>query len=143
MFKQITSCSGFKRLGLGSLRIFVSGFFLLALYGCPQERDPQDMALADLEQQLSEILAIAGSVPCEDPAQWSFTAYGSKACGGPQGYLAYPFTIDLDRFLALVETHRLAENQYNLDFNITSTCDLPAEPTGVDCVNESAVLAYD
>ncbi len=143
MFKQITSFSVYKRLGIGSLRVLVSGFFLLALYGCPQEHDPQDMALADLEQQFSEILAIAGSVPCQDPVQWYFTAYGSKACGGPQGYLAYPLTIDVDRFLALVETHRLAENQYNLDFNISSTCDLPAEPTGVDCVDELAVLVYD
>lgn len=124
-------------------KLLIFSFLVVTLYGCPQERDPQDMALADLEQQLSEIIALAGSVPCEDPAQWSYTAFGSKACGGPQGYLAYPLTIDVDRFLALVETHRLAENQYNLDFNITSTCDLPAEPTGVDCVNESAVLTYD
>ena len=124
----------FKPLGFG---------ILLALYGCPQERDPQDMALADLEQQLSEIIALAGSVPCEDAAQWSFTAYGSKACGGPQGYLAYPLTIDVDRFLALVERHRQTENQYNIDFNIVSACGLPAEPTGVDCVDQSAVLVYD
>ena len=125
------------------LRILALLTLTLLLTACPQERNPQEIALADLEQQLSEIIALAGSVPCEDSAQWSFTAYGSKACGGPQGYLAYPLTIDVDRFLALVERHRQTENQYNIDFDITSTCDLPAEPTGVDCVDQSAVLVYD
>lgn len=116
---------------------------MLLLYGCPQERDPQDMALADLEYQWSQILALAQSVPCEDPTQWAYTPYGNQACGGPQGYLAYPLTIDVDRFLNLVEQYRQAENQYNIDFNIVSSCALPAEPTGVDCVDQLPVLLYD
>ena len=115
----------------------------LLLTACPQERDPQEIALADLESRFSAILALAQSRSCENPADWSYTAYGSKACGGPQGYLAYPLTIDVQRFLSKVDAHRQAENQYNIDFDITSTCDLPAEPTGVDCVDQSAVLVYD
>ena len=130
--------------GSNNFPLRILGFFmvLFTLYGCPQERDPQDMALADLEYQWSQILALAQSVPCEDPAQWAFTPYGNQACGGPQGYLAYPLTIDVDRFLNLVEQYRQAENQYNIDFNIVSSCALPVEPTGVDCVDQSAVLVY-
>jgi len=143
MKNQFMLLSGIKRLGLNSSGIFASGLLLLTLYGCPQERDPQDMALADLEYQWSQILALVQSAPCEDPAQWSYTPYGSKACGGPQGYLAYPLTIDVDRFLNLVEQYRQAENQYNIDFNIASPCDAPLEPTGVDCVDQLPVLLYD
>ena len=88
--------SGIKRLGLRSLVIFASGLLLFTLYGCPQERDPQDMAYADLEYQWSQILALAQSAPCDNPSQWSFTPYGNKACGGPQGYLAYPLRIDVE-----------------------------------------------
>jgi len=131
--------------GIHKFPLRTLGFFvvLFALYGCPQERDPQDMALADLEYQWSQILALAQSVPCEDPAQWAYTPYGNQACGGPQGYLAYPLTIDVDRFLNLVEQYRQAENQYNIDFNIVSSCALPAEPTGVDCVDQLPVILYD
>ena len=125
------------------LRILAFLTLTLLLTACPQERDPQEIALADLESRFSAILALAQSRSCENPADWSYTAYGSKACGGPQGYLAYPLTIDVDRFLALVERHRQAENQYNIDFNITSTCDLPAEPTRVDCADQLPVLGYD
>jgi hypothetical protein len=57
--------------------------------------------------------------------------------------LTYPLSIDVDRFLNLVEQYRQAENRYNIDFNIVSTCDLPAEPTGVDCVDQLPVLLYD
>jgi len=51
--------------GIHKFPLRTLGFFvvLFALYGCPQERDPQDMALADLEYQWSQILALAQSVP--------------------------------------------------------------------------------
>jgi hypothetical protein len=125
------------------LRILAFLTLTLLLTACPQERDPQEIALADLESRFSAILALAQSRSCENPADWSYTAYGSKACGGPQGYLAYPLTIDVQRFLSKVGAHRQAENQYNIDFDITSTCDFSVAPTRVDCADQLPVLGYD
>ena len=102
-----------------------------------QEKDHRD--LMDLFNEISEL---ANSVPCTDASDWSFTAYGSKACGGPQGYIAYSNQIDTVAFLEKVEAYRIAEHEYNIKWSIYSTCDLAQKPTTVECQNGYPVLIY-
>ena len=89
-----------------------------------------------------EIYSIANSIPCNDALNWSFTPYGSKACGGPQGYIEYSNQIDVPAFLTLVETYTQAEHDYNIEWGIISTCDIIPQPTSVSCENGNAVLNY-
>ncbi len=102
-----------------------------------QETDHRNlMALFDEEYNLSI------SVSCEDATDWTFTAYGSKACGGPQGFIAYSKQIDVVNFLEKVDTYTAAENTYNIKWGIISTCDLPQQPTSVECQNGLPILKY-
>jgi len=96
--------------------------------------------LAALQQMRANIEAIAESEPCTNAAYWSFTAIGSKACGGPQGYIAYSNNIDVASFLDLVEAYTLAEQAFNIKWGIFSTCDLALMPNGVSCVNGEPVF---
>ncbi|MFT5890095.1 MAG: hypothetical protein ACI9Y7_000183 [Dokdonia sp.] len=98
--------------------------------------------LVMLEELFAEIVIIANE-SCTDAEGWEFVAYGSKACGGPQGYIAYPTTIDVEDFLILVENYTTEEAIYNSNYDIVSTCDVTLPPVDVVCENEVAVLIYE
>ena len=102
-----------------------------------QEKDHRE--LIDL---FTEIENLAYSVSCTDSSSWAYTAYGSKACGGPKGYIAYTTTIDTEAFLEKVAVYSEAEKQYNIKWNIVSTCDIAQEPVSVECQNNYPVLKY-
>lgn len=102
-----------------------------------QEKDHQ--ALMELYEEVS---ALSISVPCTDANDWTFTAYGSKACGGPQGYIAYSTKIDVASFLDKIEAYTEAEKAYNIKWDIVSTCDLPAQPKTLECHYGYPVLKY-
>ncbi|MFY7670647.1 hypothetical protein ACOSP6_06120 [Tenacibaculum sp. MEBiC06402] len=102
-----------------------------------QEKDYED--LMDL---FTEIYNLANSVDCTDANNWLITQYGSKACGGPQGYIAYPNSIDVNLFLEKVSNYTQKEHEYNIKWSIVSTCDVVAQPNGVDCENGKPVLTY-
>lgn len=103
------------------------------------EQEQDHRALMDL---FNEIYNLSISVSCDNADNWAFVAYGSKACGGPQGYIAYSTQIDTDAFLQKVTAYSLAEKEYNIKWGISSTCDLPLQPKGVECENGLAVLMY-
>ena len=103
----------------------------------------QDEDAKKLEFMLDEIQAIASSVVCENSEAWKITAVGSKACGGPQSYLAYATTINETDFLAKVEAYRVAEENYNKRWGIFSTCDVPAMPSSITCIAGKAEFVYN
>lgn len=96
-----------------------------------------------LQQLFSSIQATAESVPCIDATEWTFTPYGSKACGGPIGYIAYSAQIDETSFLNDVQAYTTANQDFNVKWNIISTCELLLPPNSVICVNGEAVLSYE
>jgi len=104
--------------------------------------DEQTLDYNDLQELFNEIYQMVMSVSCEDVSEWSFIAYGSKACGGPQGYLPYPSNINVSVLEELIETYTQMEHDYNIEYGIASTCDITPQPTGVVCVNGSPQLVY-
>lgn len=102
-----------------------------------QETDHQH-----LMKLFEEITTIANSKSCNNSNNWTYTAYGSKACGGPQGFIAYSTEIDVTTFLEKVAQYTKAEAAFNKKWGIASTCDLPAQPKSVVCENNVAVLKY-
>ena len=90
----------------------------------------------------NEISTIAYSVSCTDSSNWNFTAYGAKACGGPQGYIAYSNEIDVTAFLEKIAIYTQAEKEYNFNYGVVSDCSVPIEPKSVTCSNGYPILNY-
>lgn len=108
------------------------------------EREPSDQEKDYLELMnlFTEIEVVANSVNCDNANDWSYIAYGSKACGGPQGYMAYSNKINVQEFLEKVELYTNKEKEYNEKWEINSTCDVPLTPRYITCENGKAVLKY-
>lgn len=126
---------------MNKLLVILVGLMMLS---CSDDEivNTMEQDFMELNATFESIQALANSVPCTDATLWSFTAYGDKACGGPQGFIAYPLTIDVAVFLNRIEGHRLRENFLNQKWGITSTCDIPAPPQTIACENGIAVLVY-
>lgn len=106
----------------------------------PDETTQEEDAAA-LEELLTEIKNLAESETCENAENWKFTAVGKKACGGPTGYIAYSKKIDVANFLELVDTYTKAMDDFNIKWNIFSTCEVMLEPLNISCENGKAVLS--
>ena len=123
---------------------FIGIFLLLSTFFSCDEKDTasQEQEAQHIQQLFTEIQAMASSVPCENESLWNFTNYGSKACGGPVGYIAFSTTIDTTAFLQKVAAHRIAQEKYNIKWGIVSDCSAPAQPIGVVCENNLPVFVY-
>ncbi len=118
------------------LSLFVFAFSFIACNdeaeecetGISQEADSQK-----LDQLLSEILELSRSEECIDPSDWTFAPFGSKACGGPQGYVPFSNAIDRDEFLRLVAMLTTAEAEFNIDYQVISDCALVNPPSSIIC----------
>ncbi|GAA3572070.1 hypothetical protein [Snuella lapsa] len=102
-----------------------------------QEKDHRELMLL-----FDEISSLSISVSCTDPTDWNYTPYGSKACGGSQGYIAYSNKIDTSLFLQKIEAYNLAEKQYNIKWSVVSSCDVPQVPKSIVCQNGYPILKY-
>lgn len=117
----------------------------LSFFSC--NSDEEMSAMEDdqeaLEKQFSEIQTLALSAQCIDSSDWSYTAYGAKACGGPQGYIPYYLKADTALLFAQLNSYEANEIAFNRRWDIVSTCDIPQEPSGVTCVENKAKLVYN
>ena len=107
-----------------------------------RELSEQEIAHRDLMDLFNEIQTLSNSISCANSTDWLFTAYGAKACGGPQGYIAYSSQIDTFSFLQKVESYTQLENDYNIKYGIISNCSLAAEPVNVECENGFPTFKY-
>lgn len=103
------------------------------------EQEKEHQILMDL---FNEIKSIANSIECSNSNDWTYTAYGSKACGGPQGYIAYSTQINVVDFLKKVKKYTKTENEFNLKWEIISTCEFPQPPVNIGCKNGRSILKY-
>ncbi len=116
---------------------------ILILSSCSHD----DSALKIQEQQqldalYLELISIASSVPCTNSENWTFTAVGSKGCGGPTSYLAYPLSIDTVSFLEKVSYFTSQQEKYNAKWNPNSYCLAVQPPTDVVCVDGKPTFIY-
>lgn len=86
-----------------------------------------------IDKLFSELKKISLSVSCTDSSTWTFTEIGSKACGGPSGYIAYSTTIDTANFLKKVKEYSKVVEDYNKKWGIVSDCTIVQPPTKVVC----------
>jgi hypothetical protein len=97
-----------------------------------------EMAL--LRQEIDEL---AQSKACVDAEEWSFIALGSKPCGGPWEYLAYPKSINVPEFLAKVKRFNELQEQDNIQNNRFSDCMYVSPPKSVICQEGKPVFVYE
>ena len=102
----------------------------------------QEQQAQNLDQMFSEIEILATSENCDDSAEWTFTSYGSKACGGPLGFIAYPINIGTELFLKKIEEYTTAQQEFNQKWGIVSDCSVPSQPSEIICKNGSPVFEY-
>lgn len=114
----------------------LSIFILMIIAACSSDivmtQEEEAQALREL---LLEIETLATSEPCTDSSDVSFTAIGSKACGGPTGYIAYSLSIDVDQFLAEVADYTEKQQSFNMKWGVISDCAVENPPAEVRCEN--------
>ena len=123
-------------------------FFILAsflfLVNC--SNDANDSSRTEereiLDQMFIELLEEAMNEDCDNDENWSFTAIGSKACGGPTSFIIYSTAIDIVDFLNEVGKYTQAETEFNEKWEIVSDCSTPRIPSAVSCINGRPELIY-
>ena len=126
-------------------KLKIIGLFFLIGICCSCKQDDeinQEQEAETLNQMFSEIENLASNVSCDDSAEWTFTNFGSKPCGGPVGFIAYSTNIDIDLFLESIEEHRIKQNEFNKKWGLISDCSIPRQPIGVICEDGHPVLEY-
>lgn len=122
--------------------LFILCFFILS--SCQlSDSDKKAFDGTELEDLYAKIRALSESKSCENSNEWKITAIGSKACGGPTGYIAYSNRIDETEFLALVKQYTTLQEEYNIQNNIYSDCMYVVSPSEVVCENGKPVFLYD
>ncbi|GMQ27091.1 hypothetical protein Aoki45_37740 [Algoriphagus sp. oki45] len=119
--------------------IFIMLSLILAIFSCIDQE--QKTSLESLESLEAEIIALSESVSCTNADQWKFFPMGSKACGGPERYIAYHQSVE-NSILPLIDKYTLQQAEYNRANNIVSDCLLVGSPRGVTCENGKPVLFY-
>ncbi|WBV61715.1 hypothetical protein PFY12_06220 [Chryseobacterium camelliae] len=107
----------------------------------PADENSQKYDQARLDKIKSAIEEEIAKEECKEAADWTFSPIGSKACGGPISYIAYPKKIE-NSVLPKIQSYTNVMSEYNKKYNITSDCMMAAEPTSVKCENGKAVLVY-
>ncbi len=115
------------------------------------ENFPKDIALKpenNVSQQLDkelmtakikEIDSLIATVSCSDPEDWTFAAIGSKPCGGPSSYIAYPKK-DEDQILLKIQQFTALQSAFNKKYRLMSDCMMVQPPAGIKCEEGKAVL---
>lgn len=124
-----------------SMLLFFSSILVTLCTACDKaELNTRPADEKELRQLHEEILSFANSSDCTDPGQWAFTALGSKACGGPTSYIAYPKNSNSQHFLSLVERYTEAQQAFNKKYGLISDCMFIMPPKGIRCENNRPVF---
>ncbi|MGC4130030.1 MAG: hypothetical protein QM564_10875 [Bergeyella sp.] len=145
--------------------VFTSIIFVLAVISCGSRINPDDLpkdiALKPEKPKISdstatekdfdaglpkkmqelrdEIEELVSSVSCDDASQWRISPLGSKPCGGPARYIAYPKSKEKE-ILPKIKTYTELQTAYNKTNNLVSDCAVVLPPSGIKCENGNAVL---
>ncbi len=88
----------------------------------------------------AQMRALVGTAACTDSAQCKTVPLGARACGGPEGYLAYSTSVTQAAPLqALAERYAQQQREANARSGMASTCQFIADP-GAQCRAGACVL---
>lgn len=107
----------------------------------PADESSKKYDEANLDKLKSIIESEIAKEKCTAASEWTFAPMGAKACGGPVSYIAYPKKLETS-ILRKIENYTQTMSDFNKKYGITSDCMMIAEPTGLRCQGEKAVLVY-
>ncbi|WP_435523150.1 hypothetical protein [Chryseobacterium indoltheticum] len=107
----------------------------------PADESSKKYDEANLDKLKSIIESEIAKEKCTAASEWTFAPMGTKACGGPVSYIAYPKKLEAS-VLGKIEYYTQTMSDFNKKYGITSDCMMIAEPTGLRCQGEKAVLVY-
>lgn len=107
----------------------------------PADESSQKYDEAQLDKLKASIESTITKEKCTNASDWTFSPIGTKACGGPVSYIAYPKKNEAT-ILPKIEEYTQKMADFNKKYSITSDCMMAAEPTGVKCQSEKAILIY-
>jgi len=94
-----------------------------------------EVTLKHLEAQLNDIHTFVNEAGCSNAGQCSYLPIGSKACGGPMGFIVFSNNIDIATLKKMVDKYTEDQKLYNIQNNVISDCSLPNPPERLDCVD--------
>jgi hypothetical protein len=106
----------------------------------PADEGSQKYDEAALDKLKLVIEEEIGKEKCTDPAEWTYAPMGSKSCGGPQFYIAYPKKLEA-KILPKIKEYTSREEAFNKKYNIQSNCTVMGQPAGIRCNGDKAELA--
>ena len=115
---------------------------LFMAFQCEEDDYNMENDRLELSQLKTEIDAIVYASVCGGTHSCEFMAYGIKACGGPQGYLVYATSINVENLKALVENYNQAEADFNTKWGVLSDCSVPNMPSEIICENNKCVPVF-
>lgn len=92
--------------------------------------------LSDMREKINKL---SSSEACTNENDWRVSPVGSKACGGPAAYIAYPKSKE-DSIIPIIQNYTSAQSAFNQKYNIVSDCMMVEPPAGVRCVDGKAML---
>lgn len=95
----------------------------------------QSFDLVSLQQERQNILDYIATFNCDENSTCTSIPFGSKACGGPQEFLVFPSTVDLNYLTEKVTNYNALENSYNLTYGIISDCMAVMPPENIGCID--------
>lgn len=107
----------------------------------PADENSKKYDEVQLEKTKTAIESEIAKEKCTNADDWKSAPIGSKACGGPKSYIAYPKTMETE-ILSKIEAYNKKEADFNIKYGITSDCAMVAEPQGIKCNNGKAELIY-
>lgn len=92
-----------------------------------------------LESLREEIEKIIASETCTNTDEWRISPFGSKPCGGPSSYIAYPKNHE-EELLPKISEYNAQSSAFNQKYGLMSDCAVVPAPSGIRCENGKAVL---
>lgn len=107
----------------------------------PSPPAPAQAPAPKQDDLLAQIRALIGNASCTDGSQCRTLPIGARACGGPEGYLAYSTSSAPEAELkALAERHKQERADFHAKSGIMSNCRFMPDP-GAVCVAGTCQLA--
>ena len=105
----------------------------------PVRTEAQDADREQLGDLRAEIDSLVSSVTCNKVDDWRISPIGSKPCGGPAAYLAYPISLE-NEITPKITEYTTRQSDFNRKYGLMSDCALVPQPSGIRCENGKAVL---
>lgn len=108
--------------------------------GCSTQANEPQVDLAQLQQQLADIQTYIDSGTCTNESGCSYIAAGKKPCGGPERYLVFSTSLDIEVLKNMVEAYTKAQEAYIKRTGSISDCRMVTPPNLLGCENGKCTI---